>query len=294
MKKQIECHPEFQSKYILKNKLANQDYGKQHIYVCQNITDGHEYVAKLIQKNTTASSHEIGILEKIANEAQDAPFLILIERLTSISSEYDIIITEKYSMDLMDYMMQKGRLHESEAIMIFKKLCNAVKILHTWNILHNDIKPENVFLKLGHDSAVEVHLGDFGSICSIGKLIDTDVGVTLRYVPPEFHRGVFRQEKVYYKPSHDIFSLGIILFCMLTNEFPFSDLDGSQRFKELHDLIFTDKITMKYKYLSRESISFLRKLLHLDADQRFSSVDQILEHSWIRADTKTLKKRNFH
>jgi serine/threonine protein kinase len=105
-----------------------------------------------------------------------------------IATESSIwIITELCSGgELFDYLVEKGRLDEDEARIIFGQLCLAVAYLHEHNIVHRDLKLENVLL----DERCRVKLGDFGFIREFerGILMETFCGTT-GYAAPEMLQG---------------------------------------------------------------------------------------------------------
>ena len=252
-------------------------------YVCQNKNKSEDLIVKIVKKND-ASTREVDTLKKIVNETQNSPFLELIDHFDS--QTHHIIITKKYDTDLIDYIGKKRYIQEKEAKMIFKNICQALKILHSWQIIHNDVKPDNVFLKTDSNGKMRVHLGDFSSIRYHGETISKETGVTEIYMAPEIYNAVKDNKKsASYRPTQDIYSLGILLFGMLTGVYPFCcshSFDFQwERNQQINENIFTDKIAEKYKRLTPTSIDLIRNLLNYDVAKRFQSVDQILNHSWL-------------
>ena len=143
--------------------------------------------------------------------------------------------------ELFDYLVEKGRVSESETRIIFGQLCLAVAYIHGKGILHRDLKLENVLL----DQRCRVKLGDFGFTREYerGSLLETFCGTT-GYASPEMLQG-----KKYIGPGEflvtlniechltkvevDIWSLGVILYTLLTGGLPFDDDD---------DIVMREKI----------------------------------------------------
>ncbi|CAD6933382.1 unnamed protein product, partial [Tilletia laevis] len=100
---------------------------------------------------------------------------------------------------------------------LFGQLCLAVAYIHERGIVHRDLKLENVLL----DEMCNVKLGDFGFTREFErrKLMDTFCGTT-GYAAPEMLAG-----KKYFGQEVDIWSLGIILYALLTGALPFDDDD---------------------------------------------------------------------
>lgn len=141
-----------------------------------------------------------------------------------IAQMYEVIATESYIWivtelccggELFDYLVEKGRLSEDETRGIFGQLCLAVAYLHESGIVHRDLKLENVLL----DEHCRVKLGDFGFTREYDRnaLMETFCGTT-GYASPEMLQG-----KKYQGPEVDVWSLGIILYCLLTGTLPFDD-----------------------------------------------------------------------
>jgi len=112
-----------------------------------------------------------------------------------ITQMYEVIATESHIWivtelccggELFDYLVEKGRLSEDETRVIFGQLCLAVAYLHDSNIVHRDLKLENVLL----DERCRVKLGDFGFTREFdrGSLMETFCGTT-GYASPEMLQG---------------------------------------------------------------------------------------------------------
>ncbi len=116
--------------------------------------------------------------------------------------------------DLSDVLTQEGRLPAERAAAIASQICAAVDHAHAAGIIHRDIKPANVIL----DSHDRVKVTDFGIARTVGDSTMTGTGLvmgTAKYLSPEQAMGT----KVV--PTSDIYSIGIVLYEMLTGEVPF-------------------------------------------------------------------------
>lgn len=186
-----------------------------------------------------------------------------------VTQMYEVIATESHIWivtelcsggELFDYLAEKGRLSEDEARIIFGQLCLAVAYLHDKGIVHRDLKLENVLL----DERCRVKLGDFGFTREYekGVYMETFCGTT-GYAAPEVLQG-----KRYLGPggwsfgsaAHyaedptevDIWSMGVILYCLLTGTLPFDDDDETIMKEKVIKGEFEDPV-----WLSRGSILLL-------------------------------------
>ncbi|KAF9044419.1 hypothetical protein BJ165DRAFT_1415679 [Panaeolus papilionaceus] len=188
---------------------------------------------------------------------------------------YEVIATESHIWivtelclggELFDYLVEKGRLSEHETKIIFGQLCLAVAYLHDKGIVHRDLKLENVLL----DEHCRVKLGDFGFTREFDRssLMETFCGTT-GYASPEMLQG-----KKYQGPEVDVWSLGVILYCLLTGTLPFDDDDEDIMRDKIIQGNFDDP-----EWLSLEVRDLLKNILVKDVTKRFT-IPQILSHSW--------------
>ncbi|KAI0674278.1 Pkinase-domain-containing protein [Trametes maxima] len=196
-----------------------------------------------------------------------------------IATEANIwLVTELCSGgELFDYLAEKGRLGEEEARVLFGQLCLAVAYVHEKGIVHRDLKLENVLL----DERCRVKLGDFGFTREFekGSLLETFCGTT-GYAAPEMLLA-----KKYLGPEVDVWSLGVILYTLLTGTLPFDDDDESVMRQKVIKGEFEDP-----EWLSDEARGLLAGVLRVDPTERLT-IAQILTHPWFAAGN-ALAKRN--
>ncbi|KAH9950746.1 hypothetical protein B0H21DRAFT_802279 [Amylocystis lapponica] len=185
-----------------------------------------------------------------------------------IATESNIwLVTELCSGgELFDYLAEKGRLAEDETRVLFGQLCLAVAYVHEKGIVHRDLKLENVLL----DERCRVKLGDFGFTREFerGNLLETFCGTT-GYASPEM---LLAQK--YLGPEVDVWSLGVILYTLLTGTLPFDD-DDERVMKEKVILgEFEDP-----EWLSEEVRDLIKNVIQVDPAKRLT-IAQILAHPW--------------
>lgn len=171
--------------------------------------------------------------------------------------------------ELFDYLVERGRLLESEARRIFGELVVAVGTMHARGTVHRDLKLENVLL----DGDCRVKLGDLGFAREWvrgNKLLETFCGTT-GYAAPEMLQG-----RKYAGELVDVWSLGIILYTLLSGGLPFDDDDE----EVMKQLIFKGEYE-EPEWLSDEAKDLVRNLIQLEPTKRLS-IRGILSHAWFK------------
>ncbi|CAH0592247.1 unnamed protein product [Chrysodeixis includens] len=198
--------------------------------------------------------------------------LLLTLKHPNIVSVIDVFENDKYfqmvmekhgaGMDLFEFIERRPRLDEPLLSYIFRQIGLAVEYLHSLNILHRDIKDENVII----DNKFHVKLIDFGSATFMSKdmLFSTFYGTT-EYCSPEVLAG-----NKYAGPELEMWSMGITLYVLTFFVNPFSDIEdtiqGPLAFPQL---------------VSEELEQLLRWMLCKEPASR-CSISQLMAHPWIR------------
>ena len=117
--------------------------------------------------------------------------------------------------DLLGYVRLKGALREAETRRLFGEMCAGLDYLHKMEIVHRDLKCENILLCSNN----QIKIADFGfaRILPANELSKTFCG-SAAYAAPELLQGL-----PYQGPKVDIWSLGVILYIMICSSMPFRD-----------------------------------------------------------------------
>ncbi|KAG8799542.1 hypothetical protein FRC16_004870 [Serendipita sp. 398] len=168
--------------------------------------------------------------------------------------------------ELFDYLVEKGRIDEHEARLLFGQLCLAVAYCHDQGVVHRDLKLENVLL----DDRTQIKLSDFGFTREFerGTLLETFCGTT-GYASPEMLQG-----QKYLGQEVDIWSLGIILYTLLVGALPFDDDDEEETKRKI--IASTYEIP---EWMSSEARELIEGILVQEPSKRLS-LQQILSSSW--------------
>lgn len=239
------------------------------LYVGKEIHTGISVAIKVIplkDKNYhQAFDNEVRILSSIKN----SEFIVsLKDHFTHRGRGY--IVMELLSQDLFTRSETFETVEEVRHI--FQQICQGVAELHQNRIAHLDLKPENVLV----DEYDSIKICDFGSSFQWAndsrcyKHVGSDY-----YLAPE----IFAHHRGYDAEKADIWSLGIMLHFMLTNNFPF---DGNSE-KEILGNYFMSNISLKeLEVVCPDDVSchaLLSSMLHKNPEMRPSIMD-VLQHEW--------------
>ncbi|EQC35828.1 CAMK/CAMKL/MARK protein kinase [Saprolegnia diclina VS20] len=169
--------------------------------------------------------------------------------------------------NLCEYVKQQRRLKEADAGPLFAQVLSALVYMHDRHWVHRDVKLENVLL----DKHGLVKLVDFGfSALQTAKPFQTFCG-TPCYMAPEIV-----QRKSYWGPPVDVWSLGILLYAMLSGFFPFR----ARNYNDLYRKILRGAYEMP-STLSADAQELLRGMLDADPTKRLTIMD-VRAHPWVR------------
>ena len=168
---------------------------------------------------------------------------------------------------------------EQDMSNIIFQLVKALFFIHNKNIVHRDIKPENILFSDKKDFS-SLKLIDFG--LATQKKTDNKTVGTPYYMAPEMIKGK-------YSPKSDIWSVGIIIYLMLTDKFPFVNSKEYDVFEMIEEGKYNTQLLDDCE-CSEEAKDLVKKILVKDPDKRPSASD-IMHHPWIK---KHYKKRDSH
>ena len=196
---------------------------------------------------------------------------------TEIDVEYIFIVMEYIRGGrLTDYMKEKKfNFSEKRAAELIYEIAVGVKYLHKYGIIHRDLKPDNIMLTEANDKG-HIKIMDFGLSKILGKKEKTSDGFgTLTFVSPEV---LIRKP---YNKEIDIWSIGVILYLMLSGDLPFDDEEDDEQ-KIAKSIVFNEFPQKKFGNKSKEVIDLIKRCLTKEPKDRIK-VDEIIKSDWIKA-----------
>ena len=241
----------------------------------------HKKIGRLVALKRVArtDSNQLWLNREITCQSQcDHPNII--ELFEVIETTDSVYLATEYARNgnLASYLQRNGPMKEEIARKVFCELADAMFYLHnTLRIIHRDVKPDNVML----DDHSVPKLADFGYSKPNSKnevAVQTACGSPV-YVAPE----VCKREP--YSYPADIWSLGILLFFMVSGKFPFVD----SNIVSLMRKICEDPLELP-QGLSDDLVSLLQKMLTKNPDERITS-KQLMDDPWVRHGSPRNKAR---
>jgi carbon catabolite-derepressing protein kinase len=169
--------------------------------------------------------------------------------------------------ELFQYLVDHGRLPESECRRIFASIVGAVSYLHSRGIAHRDLKPENILLT---DKFVP-KIADLG-LCRLvpaNALMMTPCG-SPQYAAPEVLSG-----KGYDGRASDVWSLGVVLFVMATATVPWRSTDHSTLFQEICNGSYRIPA-----YITPQLRELIQKMMNIKVMER-STIEEVTKSQWM-------------
>ncbi|XP_062328555.1 serine/threonine-protein kinase D2 isoform X1 [Osmerus eperlanus] len=184
------------------------------------------------------------------------------------------VVMEKLHGDMLEMILssEKGRLPERLTKFLITQILAALRHLHFKNIVHCDLKPENVLLASA-EPFPQVKLCDFGFARIIGeKSFRRSVVGTPAYLAPEvlLNQG--------YNRSLDMWSVGVIMYVSLSGTFPFNEDEDIN--DQIHNAAFMYPPN-PWKQISPDAIDLINNLLQVKMRKRYS-VDKSLSHTYLQ------------
>ncbi|CAB04433.4 non-specific serine/threonine protein kinase [Caenorhabditis elegans] len=219
--------------------------------------------AKMDAKAQKLLSREIQAMEEM-NHPNIVKLFEVVETLTRVH----LVIEYASGGELYTYVHERGKLTEGDAKPLFAQIVSAVSHMHSRNIVHRDIKAENVMFS----SPNTVKLVDFGFSCLVDReqMLRTFCG-SPPYAAPELF-----QDTSYAGELVDVWALGVLLFFMLIGVTPFK----AETVPDMKVLITAGKYQIP-DYVSLLATELIKSMLKTDTGQR-ADIDSVKKHFWMR------------
>ncbi|CAH8543825.1 unnamed protein product [Schistosoma haematobium] len=278
--KSVHKTENFTAEYRIETEIGRGRFAK--VSLVRHCDSGEVSAAKIIRRWRCGKDTLSSIMQEIdmVKIGHQNPHIVKMKHYYVGDKEVVLLLENCLHGDLYHYVhYSEELLPENIVIEILRQLLKAVSFMHSKSIVHLDIKPENILLRLPLPQC-DIALCDFG----LAKHLRTnevirDLAGTPDYAAPEV---------LNYDPIHlttDIWSVGVVVYYLLTGESPFWNESKEHTFLNVCQLniSYPDHL---FQDISMEAITFIKRLIQKNPRDRPSAVD-CFNDPWLSSTTFT-------
>ncbi|KAJ3593976.1 hypothetical protein NHX12_006308 [Muraenolepis orangiensis] len=269
--------------YTFGRKLGQGSFGV--VFEATHVETQKKWAIKKVNREK-AGSHGVILLEREVNilkHVNHAHIIHLKEVFETPKNMY--LVTELCGGgDLKELLQKKSRFTEEESRHIITSLARAIVYLHKKDIVHRDLKLDNILLKGSHQGdkqGITIKVTDFGLSVKKGgvgreNMMKATCGTPI-YMAPEVITG---HE---YSQQCDVWSIGVIMYMLLCGEAPFISSSEEKLFEKIKrgELTFSGSV---WDTISNAARTVLSCLLKIDPAHRITA-NELMDNPWITGDT---------
>lgn len=231
---------------------------------------GKKYACKIIRRTRLTTKSLLRRFEMEIRISQTLHHPNVVELIDILKDhDYFYILFELAAQgELFQYIVDRCRLSEGLSKKLLLQILDGLEYVHSLDICHRDLKPENILL----DGKDNIKLSDFGlsKVLPVDHLTSTPCGSPC-YASPECISG-----KAYDAIVSDIWSLGVILYAMVTGKLPWTQKNQKLLFNQIKNGDYTVP-----QNLSPEVRDLIKRMMCTDSKKRIT-IQEIREHAWLQ------------
>merc|ERR1719336_2824601 len=270
--RKVEKTGKFQQEYELCEEIGRGSYSVCHR--CVHRASKVEYAVKIVTRKSRDCEEEVQILLRYGQH----PNIISLRDMFEEEDKVFLVFELMRGGELLDKILRQKFFSEREARAVMEKVTSVVKYLHQNGVVHRDLKPSNILYADDSGNPSTIRICDFG----FAKQLRADNGMlmtpcyTANYVAPEVLK------KQGYDAACDVWSLGVLLFTMLSGQTPFATgpEDSPEDILQRIGKGQYDMNSGNWSTVSTTAKDLVRQMLDVDPSMRLTT-NQILNHSWM-------------
>ena len=261
------------------------------VYRCVRKKDEVSFACKVIEKQPVKGEAYAHLLQQFAEEVKVLGLLHhpnIIHLVDSFESADRIYVVTELMRggELFDFVVDRGTLNEEDASTIVRSICSAVAYMHSQNVIHRDIKMENLLLV---NKEVENQRFDFSKVkiidFGLSKLMPDGSGPTASFLGTKGYIAPEMLQRCKYGKSVDVWACGVIVFVLLCGCLPFGN--GNDPIENTQSAA-QEKFSLRFptwaSNLSDSAKDLLRKLLDVNPKTRITA-EEAMSHPWVVGST---------
>lgn len=260
--------------------LVGRELGRGKFAVvkrCVEKSTGKQYAAKFLRKRRKGTDCRVDVLNEIGvlELAKANPYVVELHEVYETSTEIILVLECAAGGEIFNQCVADNdeAFTEKDVIRLAKQILTGVAFLHRNNVVHLDLKPQNVLLTSASPLG-DIRIVDFGlsrrmdSITEVREILGTP-----EYVAPEI---------LNYEPittATDMWSIGVLIYVMLTGESPFLGDDKQETFLNISQ-VNVDYSQDTFEGISSQAVDFIKSLLVKNPRKR-ATAEEGLRHPWL-------------
>ncbi|KAL6909486.1 hypothetical protein ACP4OV_001767 [Aristida adscensionis] len=262
------------NQYIHMGKIGSGSYGKVVLY--RSTKDGKLYAVKVLNKPYMMKVRVVRSETAMTDVLREVSIMKMLDHpnIVNLVEVIDDPNIDKFYM-VLEYVEGKmicdNGFDEATARNYFRDIISGLMYLHSHNIIHGDIKPDNLLVT----STGNVKIGDF----SVSQVFEDDDDMLWRSPgTPVFTAPECCQGSAYHGRASDTWAVGVTLYCMISGHYPFL----GDTLQETYDKIVNDPVQIPDD-MNPELSDLLQRLLCKDPGDRIT-LQAVAEHPWVAGD----------
>ncbi|XP_007256339.2 serine/threonine kinase 17a like [Astyanax mexicanus] len=260
--------------------LVGRELGRGKFAVvkkCVEKATGKEYAAKFLRKRRKGKSCREDIMNEIAvlESAKANQYVVGLHEVYETSNEIILVLECAAGGEIFDQCVGDSdeAFTEKDVIRLARQILTGVAFLHKKNVVHLDLKPQNILLTCTQPLG-DIRIVDFGLSRHVNSTSEVrEIVGTPEYVAPE----ILDYEKI--STATDMWSIGVLMYVMLTGESPFLGNDNQETYLNISQ-VNVDYSQDVFHGISSLAVDFIKSLLHKNPADR-ATAEQCLQHPWL-------------
>ncbi|XP_026510442.1 serine/threonine-protein kinase 17A-like [Terrapene carolina triunguis] len=244
---------------------------------CLEKATGREFAAKFLRKRRKGEDCRLDIINEIAvlELAARSPHVVDLHEVYETPAEIVLVLECAAGGEIFQQCVaeQDEAFTEQDVIRLVRQILRGVAYLHQHNVVHLDLKPQNILLTSSSPLG-DIRIVDFGLSRRVDAMREVrEILGTPEYVAPE----VLSYEPI--STATDMWSVGVLTYVMLTGESPFLGDTKQETFLNISqvNVQFPPDV---FQGISDQAIDFIRSLLVKNPRKR-AKAEQCLQHPWL-------------
>ncbi|XP_034046292.1 serine/threonine kinase 17a like [Thalassophryne amazonica] len=261
-------------------ELVGRELGRGKFAVvkkCMEKSSGKLYAAKFLRKRRKGQDCRVDILNEISvlELAKGNPYVVALHEVYETNTEIILVLECAAGGEIFNQCVADNdeAFTEKDVIRLARQILTGVAFLHRSNVVHLDLKPQNILLTSARPLG-DIRIVDFGLSRRMDNVTEVrEILGTPEYVAPEI---------LNYEPlstSTDMWSIGVLIYVMLTGESPFLGDDKQETFLNISQ-VNVDYSQDSLEGISSLAIDFIKSLLVKNPRKR-ATAEESLHHPWL-------------